>query len=234
MSVQLRSAACLLALAVSPVALAQTSGASSTESTAVKQTLKQGTVEAVAGNKVVLREADGPHEYTLPDGFKFQLDGQPVGVDQIKPGMKVGAIVTDKVTTRNVTVTRVAKGTVMQVAPGGVVIKNEKGELKSYDFKDPDGNDVYFAKDGKEVLLSTVKKGDRLTGTFVTKLPPQTTSQRSVVAHASAPAEPAAPVAMAAASPKMPKTASPLPLVGLLALVCGGIALTLRTARTLR
>ena len=233
MSVQLRSAACLLALAVSPVALAQT-GASSTESTALKQTLKQGTVEAVAGNKVVLREADGPHEYTLPDGFKFQLDGQPVGVDQIKPGMKVGAIVTDKVTTRNVTVTRVAKGTVMQVAPGGVVIKNEKGELKSYDFKDPDGNDVYFAKDGKEVLLSTVKKGDRLTGTFVTKLPPQTTSQRSVVAHASEPAEPAAPVAMAAASPKMPKTASPLPLVGLLALVFGGIALTLRTARTLR
>src|SRR5678815_4000926 len=112
MSAQSRIAACLLSLVVSPVALAQATGASSTESTAVKQTLKQGTVESVAGNKVVLREADGPHEYTLPDGFKFQLDGQPVGIDQIKPGMKVGAIVTDKVTTRNVTVTRVAKGTV--------------------------------------------------------------------------------------------------------------------------
>src|SRR5678816_4898328 len=109
MSAQSRIAACLLSLAVSPVALAQ---ATSTESTAVKRQLKQGTVESVAGNKVVLREADGPHEYTLPDGFKFQLDGQSVGVDQIKPGMKVGAVVTDKVTTRNVTVTRVAKGTV--------------------------------------------------------------------------------------------------------------------------
>src|SRR5690242_14358642 len=114
MSAQSRIAACLLSLAVSAVAFAQASGASSTESTAVKQTLKQGTVESVAGNKVVLREADGPHEYTLPDGFKFQLNGQSVGVDQIKPGMQVGAVVTDKVTTRNVTVTRVAKGTVMQ------------------------------------------------------------------------------------------------------------------------
>jgi hypothetical protein len=149
MSLQSRIAACLLSLAISPVALAQ--GATATESTAVKQTVRQGTVEAVAGNKVVLNEADGLHEYTLPDGFKFQLDGQPVGVDQIKPGMTVGAVVTDKVTTRQVTVTKVAKGTVMQVAPGGIVLKDEKGELKSYNFKDPDGNDVYFAKDGKQV-----------------------------------------------------------------------------------
>ena len=42
----------------------------------------------------------------------------------------------------------------------------------------------------------------------------------------------AAPVAVAAATPrKLPKTASPLPLLGLLALVSGGIALSLRAAR---
>ncbi len=234
MSVQSRIAACLLSLAVSPVAFAQAAGAAtSAESTSVKQTVKQGTVESVAGNKVVLKEADGEHEYTLPDGFTFQVDGKSVGVDQIKPGMQVGAVITDKVTTRNVTVTRVAKGTVMQVAPGGIVLKDEKGELKSYNFKDPDGNDVYFAKDGKQVPLRTVKKGERLSGTFVTTLPPTTTSQRSVVAHASAPAEPG-PSTTVAAAPAMPKTASPLPLVGLLALVCGGIALTLRAARVLR
>jgi hypothetical protein len=228
MSFQSRIAVCLLSLAVAPAAIAQTT---STESTTVKQTLKQGTVESVAGNKVVLREADGTHEYTLPDGFVFQLDGKPVGVDQIKPGMQVGAVITDKVTIRNVTVTRVAKGTVMQVAPGGIVLKDENGELKSYNFKDPDGNDVYFAKDGKQVALRTVKKGERLQGTFVTVLPPTTTTQRSAVAHATTPAEPA-PATVAAA--RMPKTASPLPLLGLLALVSGGIALTLRAARVLR
>jgi hypothetical protein len=75
-----------------------------------------------------------------------------------------------------------------------------------------------------------VKKGEHLSGTFVTVLPPTTTSQRSVVAHASAPSEPAA----VAAAPRMPKTASPLPLLGLIALISGGIALTLRAVRALR
>ncbi|HVP61461.1 MAG TPA: hypothetical protein VMT11_12925 [Myxococcaceae bacterium] len=202
----------------------------------MRHTVKSGEVISVAGNKVVVREADGIHEYTVPDGFKFQLDGQDVGIDQLKPGMKVGALITDKTTTRDVTVTRVVSGTVMQVAPGGIVIKDAKGDLKSYNFKDPDGNDVYYAKDGKEVLLRNVKKGERLTGTFVTKLPPQTISQRSVAARAVAPPEPAPAAEVAAATPphRLPKTASPLPLLGLLALVSAGIALSLRAARALR
>ena len=73
--------------------------------------------------------------------------------------------------------------------------------------------------------------GDTLTGTFVTKLPPTTTSQRSAVAHATAPDEPApAPVAVAAA-PHLPKTASPLPLLGLLSALSAGTALVLRRFR---
>lgn len=235
MSLQSRIAACLLSVAVSPVAFAQ-AGATATESTAVTHTVKSGVIESVAGNKVVVHEADGLHEYTVPEGFKFEMDGQMVGVDQLKPGMKVGALITDKVTTRQVTVTRIASATVMQVAPGGIVVKNQKGELKSYNFKDAAGNDIYFVKDGKEVSLRDVKKGDRLTGTFVTTLPPTQTSQRSAVARATAPSEPAPVVEVAAATPpsRLPKTASPLPLLGLLALVSGGIALTLRAARALR
>jgi hypothetical protein len=230
MSIPSRLAVCLLSFAVSPVALAQTT---STESTAVTRQVRTGEVAAVYGNKVVLNEADGLHEYTVPDGFKFQLDGQNVGVDQIKPGMKVGALITDKVTTREVTVTTVKSATVMQIAPGGIVVKNEKGDLKSYNFKDAAGNDIYFIRDGKEVSLRSVKKGERLTGTFVTTLPPQETSQRSVTARAVAPAEPPAPVEVAAATPhrRLPKTASPLPLMGLLGALSAGIAFTLRAAR---
>jgi len=232
MSVQSRIAACLLSLAVSPVAFAQT--ASSTESTAVTHTVKSGVVESVAGNKIVVKEADGVHEYNLPDGFKFQINGQSVGVDQLKPGMKVDAVITDKVTTRNVKVTRVASATVMQVAPGGIVVKTANGDLKSYNFKDAQGNDIVYVENGKEISLRDVKKGDKLSGTIVTTLPPTTTSQRTAVARATAPAEPAPAQVAAAAPAALPKTASPLPLVGLLALVCGGIALTLRAARTLR
>jgi hypothetical protein len=234
MSRQSRISVCLLSIAVAPLALAQTS---STESTAVKQTVKSGEVQTVAGNKVVLKEADGMHEYNLPDGFKFRLDGRDVGVDEIQPGMKVDAVVTDKITTRNVQVTRVVSGTVMQVAPGGVVLKmNETGELKSYNFKDPAGNEIYFARDGKQVSLRDVKKGDVLTGTFVTTLPPQITTQRTATARATAPARAEAPpTTVAAAAPsQLPKTASPLPLVGLLAALSAGIALALRALRISR
>jgi hypothetical protein len=228
-------AVCVASLLLAPVARGQATGSTTTESTAVTHEVKGGTVESVAGNKVVIREQDGLHEYTLPDGFKFQVNGQPVGVDQITPGQQVGALITDKVTTRNVTLTRVASATVMQVAPGGIVVKSANGDLKSYNFKDAAGNDIYFVRDGKSVPLSTVKKGDRLTGTFVTTLPAQQISQRDVDARAAPAAEPTPPTAVAAATPRhLPRTASPLPLLGLLALATAGIALTLRATRAVR
>ena len=232
MSAQSRIAACLLSLALGPAALAQATGTTSTESVAQKSRTISGVVETVAGNKVVLREADGLHEYNPPTGFKFQLDGKDVGVDEIKPGMSINAVVTDKVITRRVTVTRIESGTVAQVAPGGIVLKDQSGELKSYNFKDPAGNDIYFVRDGKEVPLRNVKVGERLSGTFVTTLPEQRISQRSAVAKATEPSPAPEPAVVAAATPrKLPKTASPLPLVGLLAALSAGIALTLRAAR---
>jgi hypothetical protein len=228
-----RIAVCLLALATAPAARGQATATSTTESTSVSRQVKGGVVQAVAGNKVVLREADGLHEYTLPDGFKFDVNGQPVGVDQVQPGMTVGAMITDRVTTRQVRETRVASATVMQVAPGGIVVKTADGNLKSYDFKDAAGNDIYFVRDGKQVSLRDVKKGERLSGTFITTLPPQEITQRSAVASAAAP-EPA-PAAVAVATPRrLPRTASPLPILGLFALVSAGVALALRGVRALR
>jgi hypothetical protein len=237
MSIHSRMAVCVVALVLAPVALGQQAGSTSTESTAVSSQVKSGVVESVAGNKVVLREADGLHEYNLPDGFKFQLAGKDVGVADLQPGMTVNALVTDKVTTRQVTLTRIASGTVAQIAPGGIVVKEQNGDLKSYNFKDASGNDIYFVRDGKEVSLRNVKQGERLSGTFVSTLPAQQTSQRTVVAKATEPAPPPAPepVAVAAATPRrLPKTASPLPMLGVLALVAGGIALSLRAVRALR
>ena len=236
MSIHSRMAVCVVSLVLVPVALGQQTGSTTTESTAVRTQIKSGVVETVAGNKVVMREADGLHEYNLPDGFKFQLDGKDVGIADIQPGMTVNAAISDKVTTRQVTVTRIESGTVAQVAPGGIVVQEKGGDLKSYNFKDAAGKDIYYVKDGKEVPLRNVKKGERLSGSFVSTLPDQQITQRTVVAKATEPARPAPePAAVAAATPRrLPKTASPLPLLGLLALVAGGIALSLRAARTLR
>jgi hypothetical protein len=239
MSLRSRIAVCVLSLSVGTAAFAQTS---TMESVSTKKTTKTGTVVSVSGNKVVLHEANGNHEYNVPQGFKVNVAGKDVGVDELKPGMKVTAVITDQVTTRDVTVTKVISGKVMTVAPSGFVILDSKGQYKSYNFTDKDGNDIYFTQaDGTSVpLRNNVKEGDQMTGTFVTKLPPQTVDKRSVTASAVAPPEPApaaAPAAVAAAAPppkKLPKTASPLPLVGLLAVLSAGIALSLRGARALR
>src|SRR5215831_10925966 len=190
MSTASRIVACLASLALAPVALAQT-GATTSESTTVTREVRGGVVESVAGNKIVVREQDGLHEYTVPPGFTFQVNGQPVGVDQITPGTTVAAVITNKVTDRNVTLTRVASGKVMQVAPGGIVVRTPDGNLRSFNFKDDAGNDISFVRDGREVSLRNVRVGDTLTGTFVTTLPPQQISQRSVEAHARPPPQPA-------------------------------------------
>ncbi len=229
MSIHSNVAVCLLSLALSPVALAQ--GTTTTESTVVTHQVRGGEVEAVYGNKVLFKETDGVHEYTIPEGFKFDLDGKAIGIDQLQPGMKVSAVITDKVTTRNVKLTSVRSEKVLQIAPGGIVVENAKGEFRTYNFKDPAGNDVRFIRDHKDVSLRNVKLGEKLTGTLVTTLPAQQIATRDIHAKAVAPPRPE-PVEVAAATPPaLPRTASPLPLVGLLSALSAGIALTLRRVR---
>jgi LPXTG-motif cell wall-anchored protein len=87
-------------------------------------------------------------------------------------------------------------------------------------------------RNGKEIPLSDLKLGDKLNATIVTTYPPQVVTKRSVTANltpAPQPATSSPPTAVASAEPAtLPKTGSPLPLLGLL----GGIALA--TALLLR
>ena len=223
--------ACVLLLSVGSAALAQTSV---TSSTVAQQTVRTGTIQTISGNKVTVKEANGVREVTVPDGFQFQVNGQDVGVDQLKPGMKVTAVITNQVTTREVTVTKVVQGRVAQVAPGGFVVLDRNHNYVSYDFTDKEGNDIYYLDaDGQDYPLRDVKVGDSLTGTIVTRFPPQVVNERIVKASAVEP-PPLPPVAVATAPKALPKTASPLPLVGLLGALSAGIALTFRGVRTLR
>jgi hypothetical protein len=211
--------------------------AQTTELTTSKQTKKSGVIEAVYGNHVVVHEASGTHEYTVPEGFKFQMNGQDVTVADLKPGMKVSATINEQTTTRDVTTTKVVSGQVVQVAPGGIVVKDSKGQLKSYGSKDVQGRDVTIVKDGKEIPLSALKLGDKLNATIVTTYPPQVVTKRSVTASVTpAPqAEASPPTAVASAEPAtLPKTASPLPLLGLLAGIALATALLLRGFERLR
>ena len=175
----------LVVLAISSMALAQTG--TSTETTTSKRSIKSGEIISVAGNKLLVKEADGMHEYVVPEGSKFQMNGQSLSTADLKPGMKVSATIDEKTSVRDVTTVSTVSGTVKQVAPGGIVVQDAKGNLKSYDFKDADGNDIQMVMDGKEVPLRDVKLGDRLAGTIVTKYAPQTITQRDVSASVSQP-----------------------------------------------
>jgi hypothetical protein len=65
-------------------------------------------VLAVEGNSLVVRDQRGTHEYTVPDDFRFNVDGRPMSVKELKPGMKGTATVTTTTTITPVTVTGLA------------------------------------------------------------------------------------------------------------------------------
>ena len=156
------------------------------------QTLqKSGVVETVYGNHVVLKDADGTtHEYTVPQDFKFQMNGQAITVADLRPGMKIDATFTKETTTHEVTLTRNVTGQVAQVAPGGIVVRDSSGKLTSYAARDWQGNDLTILRPGRElpwrpeeIGWQQLRVGDKLNATIVTVLPPQVVTKKTVDAH---------------------------------------------------
>ena len=72
-------------------------------------------VVSVDGNKVVVKGADGAKEITVPEDFRFTVDGKQVSVHELKPGMKGTATITTTTTVTPVKVTEVRNAEVMQV-----------------------------------------------------------------------------------------------------------------------
>jgi hypothetical protein len=171
-------AACMLSLGLGSAALAEPSIVMTTET---KSAVLTGTVQTVSGNTLTVRDPSGVHAYTVPDGFKFRIGGQEVGIDRLEPGTSITADITDEVDTRDVTDIRKVDGRVMQVTSGGFVLLDPQNEYVSYDFQDARGNDYhYLAPEGHEASLRDVKLGEHLSGEIVTHFPPQVIDERIV------------------------------------------------------
>src|SRR5207344_2340232 len=81
--------------------------------TTTKTEVRKFEVIAVDGNNLTVRNENGTQQYTVPDDFRFTVDGKKLSVKQMKPGMKGTATVTTKTTVWPVTVTEIKEGTVV-------------------------------------------------------------------------------------------------------------------------
>ena len=217
-----------------------------------KSRVVEGEVVSVSGNDVVFKTAAGAREVKVPDGFKFQMDGKDIGAADLKPGMKVKATITETETVTPVTVTDVRQAEVLDTTGGALIVRGPKG-IRKWSAKDVQEHNMKIYREGKEAHVGDFKKGDRITAVIISQKPPETVSSRSVKASATgapeAPAPAPAPAAAAAPAPapapaaepahaehakKLPKTASSVPVVGLLGVLtlASGLALTIRRRRS--
>jgi hypothetical protein len=219
-------------------------GSLAQQTTSTSQT-KAFKVLAVEGNTLVVALPEGTRELTVPDDFRFTINGQPMSVHELRVGMNGTATITTRTTVTPVTVTEVKNGTVALKSGGTVMVRTAEG-VKSFTQGDVDKRGVKIYMDGKPMQISDLHEGDKLSATIVTSRPPQVVSERDVRATTNAPESlraaaapaPAPPVARAPApqaepapAPReLPKTASSWPLVMLMsaASLAMALALTLR------
>jgi hypothetical protein len=190
---------------------------------------------------------------TVPDDFRFTVDGQPLSVRQLKQGMKGTATITTRTTTTPVTVTEVKNGTVVNATAGSIIVRSPEGVVRQFTQRDVDKRGVMLMLDGKPAQVADLHAGDKLSATIVTSGPPHVMTQqevqatlaaapaaaaRAAAASTAAPTPTPAPRQAAAAAPApaapsaraLPKTASSWPALGLASALslALGLALTLR------
>ena len=222
-------------------ALVMTAGIAVAQETTVE--VKRGKVLAVHGNELIFRGPEGVKSVHVPDDFRFDMDGKQLSIHQLKPGMRLSAVITTTTRPVEMTTTEVRSGEVVHTQGGAVILRKDNGELVKFTTKTIKESGAVVTKDGKPIDLTTLRAGSRLTATFVTKQPPTMVTEQELKVFAANPPPPAPrpkpkPARVAQVrepQPKtLPKTAGPLPLVGLGGLAMLAIGLGLTAARRVR
>jgi len=215
--------------------------------------VERGEVVYVSGNDLVVRMENGEvrHFPNIPESARATVDGKQLSIHELRPGMKLERTIATTTTPRTVTTVRTVEGKVWQISPPNTVILTlADGTNKQY--KIPKGQK--FMIEGQEKTAFELKKGMNVSVTAVSTAPETVVAEQRRVTGSAPPPPPTpaivgalliddapAPRQMAAAQvpgpgaepapKKLPKTASPLPLVGLMGLFSLAMGLGLRAVR---
>jgi hypothetical protein len=213
--------------------------------------IERGEIVYVSGNDVVVKMEDGSlrNFFNVPESTTISVAGKQLNVHQLKPGMKVERQTITTSTPRMITKVETVTGKVWHVTPpNSVTLTLEDGTNQT--FKIPKGQK--FTINGEETDAFGLKKGMAVSAQRVTETP-ETVVTQEVRRSGTMPPPPPAPtpdvpilivtappapasVEEAKAEPaptRLPKTASELPLIGLLGALFCGISLMIIAIRKL-
>lgn len=165
---------------------------------------------SVDGNKVVYRSSAGVKEITLADDFKLDMDGKKIGVHDLKPGMKGTAYLTTTTKTEPVVVTEVRSAEVLAVSGNTIIVRGQNG-VRKFTIDDVRDKNITIMKDGQRVELPSLRVGDRLTATIITRGAPKVMTEAELRASVAAlpPTAPPAEAPTAAPAAAAPATEAP-------------------------
>jgi hypothetical protein len=213
--------------------------------------IERGEIVYVSGNDVVVKMEDGSlrNFFNVPDSTTITVEGKQLNVHQIKPGMKVEKQTITTSAPRWITKIETVTGKVWHVTPpNSVTLTLEDGTNQT--FKIPKGQK--FTINGEETDAFDLKKGMVVSAQRITETP-ETVVTQEVKRSGTMPPPPPAPkpdvpilIVMAPPAPAsveeakaepapstLPKTASELPLIGLLGALFCGISLMIIAIRKL-
>src|SRR6186713_738880 len=100
-----------------------TATASMTQTTTTSQQTKTFSVLAVDGNQLIVKLPEGTRELTVPNDFRFTVNGQQMSVQELKAGMKGSATITTQTTVTPVSDTEVKNGTVVHSTGSSIIVR---------------------------------------------------------------------------------------------------------------
>lgn len=247
MSLMLTVAMTCLAFALSMSAQVQTQTSTTTHPATIETTVERGEIVYLNGNEMIVKMEDGTlrHFANVPDSAKAIVDGKEIGIHDAKVGMKLEKTITTTSTPKTITTVQTVTGKVWQVnPPSSVILTLENGTNQQ--FKIP--KNQKFDIDGQMVDAWGLKKGMKVSATKIVEVPEVVVTEQQKLTGAMPPAPqapaPDQPILVAAATPvpaaapaaeqtpaELPKTGSPLPLVGLLGFASMAAGLGLKVIR---